>query len=77
MAHDRTGEEITDDTESVGAPFHDPRCIDGWIDYENADEPKPCYVCRPNLRPDALRRRAYLDDPRPDPLNTRRNLETS
>lgn len=75
IQHDRTGEPIEDESESVDAPFHDPRCRDGWISYENADKPKPCYVCRPKLRREALRRKAYLDDP--DPLNTRRNLETS
>lgn len=77
IQHDRTGEPIEDETESVDAPFHDPRCVDGWIDYAEADKPRACYVCRPGLRPDVLRRKAYLDDPLPDPLNTRRNLETS
>lgn len=78
IQHDRTGEPIEDESESVDAPFHDPRCVDGWIDYAEADKPKACYVCRPRLRPDVLRRKAYLDDdPLPDPLNTKRNLETS
>lgn len=79
IQHDRTGEPIEDESESVDAPFHDPRCRNGWID-RDADQPKPCLLCRPHLAPERLHRRALgpprVDD-RPDPLNTRRNLETS
>lgn len=77
IQHDRTGEPIEDESESADAPFHDPRCVDGWIEYDEADHPKPCYVCRPGLRPDALRRRVFGPARDDDPLNTRQNLETS
>lgn len=45
--HDRTGEQVDDDEQ--GAPFHDPRCRDGWID-RDADPAVPCLRCRPYLR---------------------------
>jgi hypothetical protein len=39
----------------------------------DADVPVPCLVCKPHLAPDRLQRRAFGVDP----LNTKRNLETS
>ncbi|WP_033288276.1 hypothetical protein [Amycolatopsis jejuensis] len=58
MSHDRTGERIDDDEPQL--PLHDPRCDgNGWVD-RDADHPRPCYDCRPKLRPPNLRR-ALLD----------------
>lgn len=85
IRHDRTGEPIEDDDETaVGPPESDGpvphECDNGFVD-RNADPPmKPCLICRPDLSPEKLRLKAFgppRDDDRPDPLHTKRNLETS
>jgi hypothetical protein len=84
VRHDRTGEPIEDDDETVEAAPSElvpHECDRGFVD-RDADPPlKPCLICRPDLAPEMLRRKAFgperEDVPRPDPLNTRRNLETS
>lgn len=89
MRHDRFGDEIDDDdvvTDDVVAEQEEPgpvphECDRGFVD-RDADPPlKPCLICKPDLAPDRLRAKAFgperEDDPRPDPLNTKRNLETS
>jgi hypothetical protein len=72
MRHDRTGEPVEDDDPQPDEPFHDPRCDGGWLD-RDADVPVPCLVCKPHLAPDLLQRKVFGVDP----LNARRNLETS
>lgn len=53
--HDRTGEEI----EWPEVPTHDPRCDgNGWID-RDGDPAVPCRDCKPNTRPEALRRQVF------------------
>lgn len=91
IRHDRTGEPIEEDDEVVeqteltapettGPVPHE--CDGGFVD-RDADPPlKPCLICKPHLAPDEIHRKAFgpdrEDDPRrTDPLNTKRNLETS
>lgn len=80
MRHDRFGDEIDED--DGGAVVEVPhRCDNGFVD-RDADPPlKPCLRCKPHLAPEQLQKKAFGperdDDPRPDPLNTRQNLETS
>lgn len=50
MTKDRTGEDID--------PEAHAGCT-GWVDYE-ADNPRPCLICKPHLNPDRLGR-ALLD----------------
>jgi hypothetical protein len=89
MRHDRFGDEIEDDDSVPDDVFAETEesetvphvCDRGFVD-RDADPPlKPCLICRPDLAPEVLRLKAFgperEDDPRPDPLNTRRNLETS
>lgn len=45
MALDRTGEPCNDDP-----PYHDRRCHNGWLGYDDERRPIPCFVCRPHLR---------------------------
>lgn len=60
MSHDRTGEEIEPEDDSLPAPKpHDPRCRKGWLDRDAA---VPCLVCKPHLDPDVRRRRMGLGD---------------
>lgn len=86
MRHDRFGEEIDEEDVTVAAALDGDapvphECDRGFVD-RDADPPlKPCLICRPDLAPERLREKAFgperADDPRPGPLNTRRNLETS
>jgi hypothetical protein len=45
MRHDRTGEPVDEDTPDPDPPHH---CDRGWID-RDADQPRPCLVCKPWL----------------------------
>lgn len=55
-ALDRTGEPIEEPDEGEQLPLHDPRCDgQGWVD-RDGDPAVPCYDCRPNLRPERLKR---------------------
>lgn len=54
MTYDRYGEPIADTVD-----VHE--CDGGWID-RDADHPRPCLVCKPNLAPGRRRYRAGLDD---------------
>lgn len=39
-------------------------CEDGWMPgTRDSDHPRPCYVCKPHLRPEVLRRRLHGPDP--------------
>lgn len=49
--HDRTGDEIEPDE-------HD--CDHGFID-RDADNPRPCLICKPWLAPARLRRKTHAD----------------
>jgi hypothetical protein len=88
MRHDRFGEPIEDEDGVAADELHReptvpvPHECDRGFEDRNADPPlKPCLICRPDLAPEVLRLKAFgperEDDPRPDPLNTKRNLETS
>ncbi len=57
MRHDRTGEEIDDDTEPE--PGHSPHCK-GWLGYDNKGRLIPCLVCRKHLR-DGIVKLNYYD----------------
>ncbi|GGU61725.1 hypothetical protein [Lentzea flava] len=45
MPRDRYGEPI-EPTETGTDVLHDPRCANGWIDYDRA---VPCLTCKPHL----------------------------
>ncbi len=54
MTYDQFGEpepgdpvEVSDEWPDVNAPH---TCDKGWIDRE-ADQPRPCLICRPHLAP--------------------------
>ena len=87
MRHDRFGEPIEDEDDAADEVSPEravavPHECDRGFEDRNADPPlKPCLVCKPHLAPEVLHVKAFGperdDDPRPDPLNTKRNLETS
>jgi hypothetical protein len=55
MHRDRTGELIDEPT--APAPWHDPRCHDGWLPETTDRRPVPCLTCRPHIAEDLDRRR--------------------
>lgn len=71
MSPDRYGDPLEDEPQQ---PLHDPRCDGhGWID-RDAEHPKPCYDCRPHLRPDRLHRALLdADQLRAEPQPTKEN----
>jgi len=48
MNRDRTGEPIEPADES--APWHDPRCRNGWLGEDEQGRPIPCPVHKPWTR---------------------------
>lgn len=82
MRHDRFGEPIEDDVSADEVPLEStvavPHECDRGFEDRNADPPlKPCLVCKPHLAPEVLHVKAFGPERDDDPLNTRRNLETS
>lgn len=52
MTLDRTGEPADNDDPD---PWHDPRCRNGWLGYDDEHRPIPCLQCRDHLRAGTVR----------------------
>lgn len=62
---DRFGEPLVDPIVGEPDPAPDCGCTDGWLGEDDEGRPRPCYECKPSLRPEVRRYRAGITDQKP------------